>query len=455
MKSFKSTLALLGVLALLIAWYAVYENKLRPQQKEQEENSKLFISTPREAIQEITVLQRQGEPKDAKYRNVTLKKTGTDWNLTSPLEDLADSEAVDGILSTLTTSKQDRVVDEKPADLEPFGLKTPKLKILVKKDSASPPQELWIGDDTTVGAGVYAKLASEPQVYRGAEALRSGFEKDPSHFRNKKILTLSRPDISEMEVRTGGENFVLKRTEGEHWTLAREGLPASVSEVNKLIAALVDLKATGFATEKTDALGKFGLAPAGVTISVKQKDATHLLMLGKVGDKYYAKRADRPVVFEVAKDAYDKAARPAKDFRDLKLSGFNRFNIRRVVFERGKDKVEFTKPENDWKLSADVSAAVDNSKVEDYLSRLQDIKVTGFSAAGTKLTTTDLTVRLFEKRADKETEALTLNLQKPAGKQALGMRSGLDRAFTLSEEDFKKVNAFKQEFLQAEKPKKE
>ncbi|MBY0371739.1 DUF4340 domain-containing protein [bacterium] len=450
-KSIRSTLVLLAVLGGLVAWYAIYENRVRPKQAEKEEQAKLFVTTPADSIQEISIEQRQGEAKDAKYRTVTLKKAGSEWNLTSPVEDRGDNNAASGLVSLLTSSKQDRVVDEDPKDLETFGLAVPKLKIHVKKDSASPAEELWVGNDTPVGAGVYLKLASKKTVYRAAEAFRSNFEKDPSEYRSKKVLSISRPDVSEMEIRTGGENFVLKRSDGEKWVLAREGLPASTLEVNKVLNDLVDLTAKGFAAESTTTPAKYGLAPAKVVVTLTEKETKSTISYGQVGDKYYAKRGDKGIIFEIGKDSFDKAVRPAKDYRDLKMANFNRFNIRRIKLEHGKEGFELTKPESDWKLAADLSAKIDSTKVEEYLTRLQDIHVSAYLPAGQKPKSTDLTVRLFEKKGDSETEALVLHLQKPQGKSATGSRVGLDRSFTLSEPDYKKVNAFKQEFLASEK----
>lgn len=452
-KSFHSTLVLLAVFAGLVTWYLVYEKKIKPAQTEKEENAKVLLSMDRDAVQELTVLQRQGDEKSDKYRTLRFKKSGTDWNIVEPLQDAAEMGAASGLVSTLVSVKQDRVVDEKPASLEPFGLNHPKLKISARKESTSAPVEVWVGNDTPTGASVYAKVVGSDTVYRAPQTLRTSFDKDVAEYRNKKILSLGRNDVKEMEVRTGAESFVLQRADGsEKWSLARERLPASDTEVNKTLNTVLDMRATAFAHDKATDLAKWGLAPAAVTLTFKKADGQSLVSFGKVKDKYYTKRGDTAVVYEIPKDVFEKVVRPAKEYRDLKVASFNRFDVKRLKIEHGPESYELVKETADWKLANDPNARIDTAKVDDYLSRLQDAKVSGYVGADRKPKAPDLVIHLFEKKGEKESETVTLKLAKPAGKQpAAGSREGLDSAFTLDEPEFKKLNAFKQEFLANEK----
>lgn len=453
-KSFHNTLILLAVFVGLLGWYFLYEKKLKPQQTEKEEQAKVLLTTPRESVQELVVLQRQGDEKSTQYRTLQFKKVGNDWNIVQPVEDLGEPGAVAAMVTTATTAKQDRVVDEKPVALEPYGLANPKIKILVKKDSQSPSEELWVGSDTPVGSSVYAKVAGKDTVYRAALTLRTTFDKEVSDYRNKKVMPFSRADVQEAEIRTPSESFILKLGEADKWILSREGLPAADLEVNKTLNAVLDMQATGFATDKAgNDLSKWGLSSGAVSLAFKKKDGQQLLTLGKVKDKYYAKRGDKAVVYEIAKDVFDKASRPAKEYRDLKLVTFNRFDVRRIKVEHGPQSYELVKDATQWAIPSDPAAKIDGNKVEDYLSRLQDIKIQGFLGATDKPKSPEITVRLFDKKDGKETEVVTLKVAKPADGRATAERNGLDRGFTLGETEFKKVNAFKQEFLAASENK--
>lgn len=447
-KSFNSTLALLGVFAVLLAWYLLYEKKYKPSQTEKEEQAKTLLTTARDAIQWLTIDQLQGDPKAGKYRTIQLKKSGTEWHLTAPVEDLADTGAINGLITTAASTKHERIVDEKPADLEPYGLKTPKVKVTVRTDKDKPGEVLLIGSDTPTGSSVYAKIDGKDTVYRVPLTVRSSFDKDPSEYRNKRVMNLSRSDITEAEIKTPSDAFVLKKTDGEQWTLVREAIPAADAEVNKTLNAVLEMLATSFPTEKgSAAMGKYGLAPAGVTFDFKKKDGTARVQLGKVGEKYYAKRGDKDVIFEINKDVYEKAARPSKDYRDLKLAQFNRFEVKRFKIEHGPESFELAKEASGWKLVSDATAEVETPKVEDYLSRLQDAKVASFNKGAAK-PKAETTIHIFEMKNGKEVETVTLRFAKGG---LAGERAGLDIPFSLTAEQFKKINAFKQEFLKEKK----
>jgi hypothetical protein len=451
-KSFNSTLVLFVVLAGLLSWYLIYEKKIKPAREEKQEQSKVLVTTARDDIHELVLEQRQGDPKAGKYRTLTFKKIGGDWNLVAPIEDLADSGAINGLITAFAGTKQDRVVDEKPADLEPYGLKTPVLKISVKKAGDGQAETILVGNDTPVGTNVYVKVAGKDPVYRAPQTLRSSFDKDVAEYRNKKILPFGRAEVAELEIRAKGDSFVLKKDEQERWLLAREGLPAADNEVNKTLNSLVEANATAFAAEKAaTGLAQFGLAPAAVTVTFKKKDGQSLLLLGKAKDKFYAKRGDKDVVFEVPKDIFERAARPAKDYRDLKIAHFNRFDTKRIKIEHGTEAYELVKENTQWKIASDPNAKIDTAKVEDYLSRLQDSKLGTYLKPAQKPKGTDLIIHVFEKKGSaEEAESVTLRFTK-TGTTAVGERKGLDAPFTVDEAEFKKINAFKQEFLASEK----
>ncbi len=447
-KSFNSTFALLGLLAVLLGWYLIYERSYRPAAEKKEESSKILISTPREAIQELILEKRQGDENSTKYSTVHLKKTGSDWTLIAPVEDAADTSVVNGMINAAAFAKHERVVDEKPATLKPYGLENPFLKIHIKKDGSSPAELVLVGNNVPVGSGVYVKIAGKETVYRGAIAIRTSFDKEASEYRNKKVLPFTRNDVDEVEIKSSKHSFILRRSEKNGWMLSREGVPASESEVNKLVNGLTDLQAVGFASENgTATLGKFGLSPAEWTFTFTHKTGKTLLLVGHQGEKYYVKRGDKPVVYEVAKTSLDSAKRDAKSYHDRKLAHFNRFDVKRFRIEHGPESFELFKEGSEWKSVSDPKAQIETAKVEDYLSRLQDTKLGEYRKGATQLPKTDLAIHIFEKKGNEpEAETVTLAFSK-SGEKVTGVRKGLDMPFSIDVAEFRKANAFRQEFL--------
>jgi hypothetical protein len=178
-KSFLFNIGLCAFLAGLFTWYFLYEKKIRPEQEKNSEQEKQLITFDSKDIQEITLekLDSSTRSKTPKYSVISLKHLGENWTLVAPIQDATDSSPTTAMVTALTTTKQERVVDEKPKDLETYGLKDPDIKIRVKKDSTSPAQEIWIGKDTPVGYSLYVKLAGKDPVYKVSKSLRTTFDK--------------------------------------------------------------------------------------------------------------------------------------------------------------------------------------------------------------------------------------------------------------------------------------
>lgn len=469
-KSFRSTLILLAVFIGLIVWYQVYEKRVKPKQTEAEEKSKQLVTLSKDDIQEIDIERLKTPPPDdappgtppvsPEYIRIHLKLTGKDWNLSEPVTDGADASTVNSMISTVTTTKQERVVDEKAADLAPFGLKTPILKITLRKNGGAAGETLLVGSNTPTGFSSYVTLGDSPKVYRVPRGLRTAFDKSVKDVRNKSILNWTRPEITDVEIQNKKENIVLNKPnpEKEEWTLAREHIPADTTEWNKTLNALLEVKATDFASETTKDLGKYGLASpiARVQLTKGKENKKLVLRLGKVGEKYYLTRDDRTIVYEVDKDLLAKLDTKSEQYRSQRLANFNRFDVKRIKLERGKDIVELLKEEKTgWSLPAEPAAKVNPTKVDSLLTQLQDIKLTRYLAQGApKVTSPVLTIRVFEKKGNEEKEQVSLLFGKAQGKLIPTTRSDLDLTFLIKEEDLTKLNLSAKDFHQVE-PKKE
>jgi len=467
-KSFRSTLILLAVFVALIVWYQVYEKRVKPSQTEAEEKSKQLVTLSKDDIQEIDIERLKTPPPDdappgtppvsPEYVKIQLKLTGKEWNLAAPVMDGADASVVNAMISTLTSTKQERVVEEKAADLAPFGLKTPLIKITARKGGSGTGETLQIGSNTPTGFSSYVLVGDSPKVYRVARNLRSSFDKSVKDLRNKSVVNWTRPEITEVEIQNKKENIVLTKPnpDKEEWNLAREHIPADTTEWNKTLNALLEMKATDFASEQTKDLAKYGLvSPAARIVLTKGKENKKLtIRLGKVGDKLYVTRDDRQIVYEVDKDLLNKVDTKSEQYRSQRLANFNRFDVKRIKLERGKDALELVKDDKaGWTLPAEPSSKINLVAVDSLLTKLQDIKLTRYLAPGApKVTDPQLTVRVFEKKGNEEKEQVLLTFGKAQGKLVTTSRADLDLSFLIKEEDFQKLNLSAKDFHQVEKP---
>jgi hypothetical protein len=137
-------------------------------------------------------------PED-QIKEVRLKKTGAEttvlrkggdgkWQIAEPRPVGADQDAAKSLVSSLGTLNADKVVEDKAADLSPYGLSAPTLDVtIIKKDGKS--QDFLVGDDAPTGGGTYAKLAGDAHVYTIASYVKTGIDKTPNDLRDKRLLT--------------------------------------------------------------------------------------------------------------------------------------------------------------------------------------------------------------------------------------------------------------------------
>ena len=250
-KSFTTTLVLAGTLGVLLLWYFFYEQSVRPNRQKAEEKAKHVVQLDQNAIVEIEIerskdladnknTKDKGKTPEIKpttpgaFEKIKLKKSGSDWHLVEPVEDEADNSNVQSLVSTIATTESDRTVEENPKDLEPFGLKSPVIKIRIRRDAATPVTQINIGRDTPVGYSVYAQIGGKPSVILAGKAIKTTFSKSLLDLRNKKVTSVPRSEASEIEIQNQHETFLVKKDKNDNWMLARTNIPTESSSGTRL-----------------------------------------------------------------------------------------------------------------------------------------------------------------------------------------------------------------------------
>jgi hypothetical protein len=134
------------------------------------------------------------------------------------------------------------------------------------------------------------------------------------------------------------------------------------------------------------------------------------------------------------------------------LAQFNRFDIKKIRFEKGAESLELLKKDNEWTIPLEPRLAIDGAKVDSWMTRLQDTKLEKFVTDKTakKTITPEITIRLFDNKDNKETEKYTLVLGNKKGNLYFGKKSGMDLIFQIKEESITPVMLKKQDLVKAE-----
>ena len=167
MRGLRSTLVLL-VVAIGLGAYIYFVERHRDPASAPEPNEQLFTFD----ADDLTELQVRAEDGTV----TELRQDDGAWRVVAPIETAADDVAATSMAASLAGLEINRVLEEGPVDLEPFGLDAPALDISFAA-GGDASQRLLIGDETPTGADRYAKLEGSGRVFLIAGYHRTTFNK--------------------------------------------------------------------------------------------------------------------------------------------------------------------------------------------------------------------------------------------------------------------------------------
>jgi hypothetical protein len=342
-----------------------------------------ILSIPEDQIKEVTIKKTGAE--------TTVLRKGDDgkWQLAEPKPQRADQDTAKSLISSLATLNADKVVEDKAADLAPYGLTAPTLDVTVlKKDGKS--QDFLVGDDTPTGGGAYAKLAGDAHVYTIASYVKTGIDKTPNDLRDKRLLTFDQDKLTRVGLQpVKGEAVEFGKNNQNDWQILKpKPLRADGSLVEELIRKLKDAKmdATISDEDAKKAAAGFASGTKVAVASVTDSSGTETLDVRKDKDKnYYAKSSTVDGIYKVTADLGDGLDKKVDDFRNKKLFDFgwtdpNKVEVGKATFEKSGDK---------WMSGA---KQMDPPAVQSVVDKLRDLASAKFPDSGGGAPVLDITV---------------------------------------------------------------
>ena len=384
MRGFRSTLVLLAVLLGLVGYIYFYELKKPDPSAAVEQKPKVF-TVEADKIAEIEVLAASGD-------RTVLRKTGDAWRIAEPIDVKADDTEVSGIVSNLASLEIQRVVDEKAADLAPFGLAKPRITVAFKKAGDASASRLLLGDKNATGGELYAALPGSPRVFLVSSFLETTFDKGTFALRDKTILSFDRTKVDSLEIVGKDQRLAFART-GDAWRLTSPvDARADQGQVEGAVGSLQTLAmksiAEAEASEKDYA--KYGLDKPDLTATVGAGSTRATIVIGRADESgfQYARDVSRPMIVTIDPALVNALRNSADSFRPKDVFEFRSFTATRLEITRGTSTTAFEKSvEKDgtskWKRVAPATD-VDAAQVDSLLSALSGLSVAGWVDAKAK-----------------------------------------------------------------------
>ncbi len=387
MRGLRTTIGLVVVLGGLLA-YIYFVTWKQPDQAPGPKQDKVFASLEADKIEELRIKAESGDTS-------ALKKDKDGWRLAEPVTAAASETEVSGITSALSQLEIVRVIDEKPASLNEYGLATPRIEVDFKATGDKDFRTLLIGQKTPTGGNLFAKKKSEDKVFLIAGFQEPTFNRGTFELRDKAALHFDRDKVDRIAIDAGGKGLELAKA-GNDWNITKPlKTPSDFSAVEGLIGRLLSAQMKTIASEAPSPadLKKYGLDKPAATVTLGLASATAALQIGgKSPDgATYAKDASKPLVMTIDSALVDELKKGPDDYRRKELFALRAYDTTRIELTRGSqtvafDKIKGSKPVDDdkWRRAGDKPVDADKEKMSVLLAKLESVRATKFVDSTTK-----------------------------------------------------------------------
>ncbi len=384
MRSFRSTLILLVVLAGLVGYIYFVESK-KPATPAEAAKPKVFSVTADKII-ELSVKPASGD-------TTVLKKSDGAWKVAQPVESTADESEVSGLTSNLASLEMQRVVNENPGDLKQYGLAEPRVDVGFKTASDKDFQHLLIGDKTATGGDLYARVPGQKKIFLISAFLDSTFNRTTFDLRDKTVLKFDRNKVDSVALASLDKSVQMAKS-GEEWSIKKPiEARADYGTVEGLIGRLQTAQMKSLVTSEPKDLKEYGLDKPEVSATLGSGSTRATLEIGKKSPdgSLYARDASRPMVFTVEAGLLEELKKSADDYRRKDVFEFRPYNATRLEVTRGTDTLVFEKTKGQgkdatekWRQVSPTARDVDSAKMDEFLTKLTNLRTQSWAAAADK-----------------------------------------------------------------------
>lgn len=377
----RNTLLLAILFGALFAYVWFVETR-QSSTREQEQTSKRILKLEREKVNSLSL--RNGSSR------IELSKNAGVWTMTQPIQDHADTAAVEQLLELVEFLQHDSKIEfkkeEEAVQMKEFGLAESEVALKLISDSGKTI-ELLVGKDTAVEGKIYARLQGASPVYVIRDALRKQLTQTPDHFRDHRLSGTSVQAVQKVVINTHEGEIELEH-KNQHWEILRPlRARAADSRVNALVASALTAYIHQFLPEKPTPDQGLTEPRATLSIQIEGQKERSVLLIGatKAGennkDKSYAKLSSRAAVTLISNSAVDPLlkARP-NDLRDRKLIRVEEDIVDRITIEADSNSslVLARKGEGWVQKEGEKEAQLREGLAAGLLKSLQDAEVVKF-----------------------------------------------------------------------------
>ncbi len=373
------------VLALGLVCYLTFIDKKLPGtlQQEQAENE-LFKFNPDEVTGvEITNV----------HGSFSFHKKGTHWEITSPVDTLADTATIEEVIGEISSTRPQRTIPIDASDattennLKEWGLSPAAERVILHLKDRS--LELLIGRKIAINDSVYARTSGRRNapVRIIPSVVKTVLQKSLSDFRSRSVFDFDTAAVTAVSSRvantatTPAQDCEVDLKNGT-WALQKPVVArASATDVQALLAKFLALRVADFVTDDPANLAQYGLTSATATLAVTvSPDEGTVLEIGLPvpgkAEQVYAQRLKSNSIFTLTQTEVNDLLTALPNVRDRHILPFNPGKATAVSFQLGAKKADLRRDQGLWNTVGNDAGLADVGKVSDLISRLSQLETT-------------------------------------------------------------------------------
>ncbi|HYK64306.1 MAG TPA: DUF4340 domain-containing protein [Patescibacteria group bacterium] len=356
--------AIVGGYAFIVGRYSQTEEKQKLIDVKQDDIAKIELKY---ADRDIVLERDKGKP----------------WKLMKPIGADADQSQANNLAHAIADGELVKTVDDKPADLAPFGLKPPITTVTLTTFDKKTLPSIEVGKSTPIGFNTYVRLSNSPAVLLTAGAFSSGMNKTVNDLRVRDLMAFKTDDVQKLIItHDNGQSFEIDR-DGENWKVVKPAsYAADDTAVREALSTLVNARATDFVNDAPASVTQYGLEKPHLTATVILKNGEQQSLLfgfkqngeGKSG--IYVRRGERAPVYAVAEYVMSSLDKSALDFRNKTIAKIDPESVDTVKVKNSDGEFELKRaPGGKWDLlSGGKTSEADVPVVERLLEQFRNLK---------------------------------------------------------------------------------
>ncbi len=339
MKLYRNAAILVAVLAVIaVAYFLIDKYVPKPEAEVITDGNKyVLIDINYEDVKNVEISN--------KGIQMLFTRSGDEWGLSIPAGVRSDKYKSKAVVLNLTPLKANKIIEEDASNLSKYGLDKPVVVTVRTKGGEEIVTEF--GNKTLTGENYYVKMKDSNTVYAVSDYYGGKLVIDLKYIMDKNLLTMETEDITGFALKRDGKAvFSSVKLEDESWIL---NYPVDgnvdLAKLQPVLDTIKAISANEFLDSTPDLIKEYGLDNPRYSITIKTKEGTEEIIVGKdlVKDTTaYAMLGSNGSVFVLPMSSLNFVDKPLKDILDVFVYIININDVDTVItaFDGHTDKFE-------------------------------------------------------------------------------------------------------------------